>query len=586
MSFRTTLIVGLIFILAVVGYLVFKEVQPSKSKSELLDIKTAYNIQRDKITKIGLSYGDESLQPITLEKRGNEWYLSEPVEAPADPDKIKYLMDDLLNKRIKMRFKTKELARYGLDKPQITLSIWTEGSGENPYKSFLIGHKGVEYTVYAKEKGEPDVVIGIESSALDDFTKSPSDMRQRKIMRFASKDLDSIKIVRANMAEITLQKDEEGNWRMIEPVKSRADKDEVDKLAEAIRGIRVRVFEEDNPKDLSRYGLKKPSLQVEVKYGESTKRLLIGSKDPETGRLYVKLASQPYVYSIDSDLLDKIPKEPFDLRDKTVISFQRFDADRLKLIRPDGKLALRKKGEAKWEIEEPVKVEADEVAVDDLLFALDSLKAKGFVSEKAKELAKYGLERPRLEIQVQEVGKPDVYFVKVGGKTKDGYYVLGSYSNAVALISQDDFEKLNKGLLELRTKTVWDITTSDVAEVELKHDKTDVRCIRKGYDWHIVSPVKEKANNSEVNDILYEVHQLKALRFLPKPRSLSQYGLDKPRVYLKMTMRDGRKSYELSLGKEKDGEIYAKASVSEYPFMVDKDVLEKLLKTVEDLREK
>ncbi|HID57359.1 TPA: DUF4340 domain-containing protein, partial [Candidatus Poribacteria bacterium] len=338
MSFRTTLIVGLIFILAVVGYLVFKEVQPSKSKSELLDIKTAYNIQRDKITKIGLSYGDESLQPITLEKRGNEWYLSEPVEAPADPDKIKYLMDDLLNKRIKMRFKTKELARYGLDKPQITLSIWTEGSGENPYKSFLIGHKGVEYTVYAKEKGEPDVVIGIESSALDDFTKSPSDMRQRKIMRFASKDLDSIKIVRANMAEITLQKDEEGNWRMIEPVKSRADKDEVDKLAEAIRGIRVRVFEEDNPKDLSRYGLKKPSLQVEVKYGESTKRLLIGSKDPETGRLYVKLASQPYVYSIDSDLLDKIPKEPFDLRDKTVISFQRFDADRLKLIRPDGKL--------------------------------------------------------------------------------------------------------------------------------------------------------------------------------------------------------------------------------------------------------
>jgi len=411
-------------------------------------------------------------------------------------------------------------------------------------------------------------------------------MRQRKIMRFASKELKSIKIFRAGRVDIALQKDEEGNWKMIEPVKALADKDEVDKLAEAIRRIRVRVFEDDNPKDLNRYGLKTPSLQVEVRYGESSKRLLIGSKDPKTGRLYVKLASQPYVYSIDSDLLDKIPKEPFDLRDKTVISFQRFDADRLKLIRPKEKLALRKKGEAKWEIQEPIKVEADEVAVDDLLFALDSLKAKRFVSEKADNLARYGLKNPRLEIQVQEAGKPDIYFVKIGGKTKDGYYALGSYSNAVVLIGQDDFGKLNKGFLDLRTKTVWDITTSDVAEVELKHDEVSVKCIRKGYDWHIVSPVKEKANNSEVNDILYKVHQLKALRFLPKPQKLSQYGLDKPRVYLKMTMRDGETNYELILGKEKDGEIYAKASASEYPFMVDKDVLEKLQKTVEDLREK
>lgn len=586
MSFRTTLIVGLIFILALVGYLVFKEIQPSKSKSELVDIKTAYNIQRDKITKIRLSYGDESLQPITLEKRGNEWYLSEPVEAPADPDKIKYLLDDLLNKRVKMRFKTEDLAKYGLDKPQITVSVWTEGSGENPYKTFLIGHKSVEYTVYAKEKSEPDVVIGIESSALDDFTKSPSDMRLRKIMHFASKELKSIRLIRTGKADIALQKDEEGNWKMIEPVEARADKEEVDKLAEAIRGIRVRVFEDDNPKDLTRYGLKRPSLQVEVRYGESSKRLLIGSKDPKTGRLYVKLASQPYVYSIDSDLLEKISKDPFDLRDKTVISFQRFDADRLKIIRPKEKLVFRKKGEAKWEIEEPIKVEADEVAVDDLLFALDSLKAKRFISEKATDLAKYGLKSPHIEIQVQEAGKPDVYFVKVGGKSKDGYYALGSYSNAVVLIGQGDFEKLDKGFLDLRTKTVWDITTSDVAEVELKHDGTDVRCIRKGYDWHIVSPVKEKANNSEVNDILYKVHQLKALKFLPKPKSLSEYGLDKPRVYLRMTMRDGRTRYELALGKEKDGEIYARASVSEYPFMVDKDVLEKLQKTVEDLREK
>ena len=586
MSFRTTLIVGLIFIAALIGYFVFKEVQPSRSKSELVDIKTAYNIQRDKITKIRLFYGDKSLQPITLEKRGNEWYLSEPVEAPADPDKIKYLLDDLLNKRVKMRFRSKDMTKYGLDKPQITVSVWTEESGESPYKSFLIGRKGVEYTVYAKEKSEPDVVIGIESSALDDFTKSPSDMRQRKIMRFASKELKSIKLIRAGKADIALQKDEEDNWKMIEPVEARADKDEVDKLVEAIRGIRVRVFEDNSPKDLSRYGLKKPSLQVEVRYGESSKKLLIGSKDPKTGRLYVKLASQPYVYSIDSDLLDKISREPFDLRDKTVISFQRFDADRIKVIRQKEKLALRKKGEAKWEIQEPIKVEADEVAVDDLLFALDSLKAKRFVSEKAENLARYGLERPRLEIQVQEAGKPDIYFVKIGGKAKDGYYALGSYSNAVVLIGQDDFEKLDKNFLDLRTKTVWDITTSDVAEVELKHDETDVRCIRKGYDWHIVSPVKEKASNSEVNDILYKVHQLKALRFLPKPQKLSQYGLDKPRVYLKMTMRDGETNYELILGKEKDGEIYAKASASEYPFMVDKDVLEKLQKTVEDLREK
>jgi hypothetical protein len=584
MSFRTTLIVGLIFIIALVGYFVFKEVQSSKPKQELVDVKTAYDIQRDRITRIRLSYGDESFQPITVEKRGNEWYLSEPVEAPADPDKIKYLLDDLLNKRVKMRFKAEDLAKYGLDKPQITVSVWTESSGENPYKTFLIGEKGVEYTVYAKERNEADV-IGIESSALDDFTKSPSDLRQRRIMRFASEELKSITLIQAGKPEIALEKDEEDSWRMIKPVETRADKEEVDKLVEAIKGLKVAVFEDDSPKDLTRYGLDKPRIQAEVKYGENSKKLLIGSKDPNTGRIYVKLASQPYVYSVESDIADKLTKDPFDLRDKTVISFQRFDVERIEVIRSDEKVVIRRKGESKWVIEEPIQVDADDVVVGDLLFALDSVKAKRFVSEKAENLARYGLEEPRIEMRLQETGRPELHFIKIGDKAKDGVYVLGSYSDAVMLIGEGDFEKLDKSFLDLRTKTIWDITTSDVAELELKHDDLQIKCVRKGYNWHIVSPVKEKANNTEVNDILYEVRQLKALRFVPKPAK-PEYGLDKPQVYLKMTMRDGETSYELSLGKEVEGEIYAKASVSEYPFMVDKDILEKLKKRVEDLREK
>lgn len=583
MSFRTTLIVAIIFVAALGGYLAFKFAYKGEEKSEYVDIEEAYNLQRDQIVKIRLSYSDEELQPITLERRGEEWFLTEPVEAPADPDKVKYLLDDLLDKRVKMRFKAEDLAKYGLERPQIVVSVWTSASKE-PYREFLIGSKAIEYSVYAKERSDPDV-IAIESSALDDFTKTASDLRLRKIMRFALKEARSLTLSYPGRPAIKLSKDEEGKWRMLEPVETDADQDAVKEVLEELRDLRVAVFEDDSPKSLAKYGLERPRAKIEIEYDGKAKKLLIGSKDERTGRVYVKLASQPFVYSVEPDDVDGLFKKPLDLRDKTVMAFQRFETDRIEIIRGGERLVCRRKGEGKWEIVEPVKVEADETAVDDLLFSLDSLKAKKFVSEKAENLERFGLKPPKLEIKVQEAGKPDIYFVKLGSKTEEGVYALGSRLSAVVLISDSDFEKLDVTLLDLRTKQVWDIETSEVVELELKHNGTEIKCLRKGYDWHIVSPVKEKARNVAVGDMVYKVHDLKALRFVKGRKPLSELGLDKPRLVLKLKTRDG-KTYELKLGKEAEEGIYAKATGVEATFTVGEDVLDELKKTLEDLREK
>ena len=105
------------------------------------------------------------------EKNDNgEWQLIDPVTAYANESKVAEMLDDLLNKRIKRTMEVTNLNQFALDVPNIQIDLWTDGGTIG--KSFLIGSKTVNYSVYAKEASESHIFL-IESSALQDLTKSP-----------------------------------------------------------------------------------------------------------------------------------------------------------------------------------------------------------------------------------------------------------------------------------------------------------------------------------------------------------------------------------------------------------------------------
>ena len=194
MNFKTTLIILVIFVLLGGAYFFFGRPSPDaeQSQTDQQTIREVYTLSKDTIRQVRLSFKDESYQSLTLAKNTDDmWQLRAPFTADADASKINEMLQDLLEKKIKQTLEAEDLVQYGLQPPNIQIELWTEG--ETPAKIFLIGDRTVNYSVYTKEQSESHIFL-IESSALDDFTKSPSDLRNRSVFKFPSAEIRTLRL--------------------------------------------------------------------------------------------------------------------------------------------------------------------------------------------------------------------------------------------------------------------------------------------------------------------------------------------------------------------------------------------------------
>ena len=232
MNFKTTLIILVVFSLLGGIYFFFGRPSPDaeQSKADMQKIREVYMLNRDNIRQIRLSFKDESYQSLALAKNTDGiWQLRAPLTADANPSKINEMLQDLLEKKVKQTLEAEDLAQYGLQPPNIRIELWIEG--ETPAKTFLIGNRTVNYSVYTKEQSESHIFL-IESSALDDFTKAPSDLRDRNVFKFSPAEVATLHLQVAGKPEIRCERQVDlnpnatgavGEWEMIQPVKAKAD---------------------------------------------------------------------------------------------------------------------------------------------------------------------------------------------------------------------------------------------------------------------------------------------------------------------------------------------------------------------------
>ena len=110
-----------------------------------------------------------------------------------------------------------------------------------------------------------------------------------------------------------------------------ADATQVASMTSSLASLEVQRVVEENPGDLAQYGLDRPRIDVafRVRGQKEFQRLLIGEKAPAGGDIYAKTPDQSRVFLISSFLDTTFAKTPFDLRDKTVLKFERDRADAL-----------------------------------------------------------------------------------------------------------------------------------------------------------------------------------------------------------------------------------------------------------------
>ena len=597
MNFRTTLII-LVLLVGIGGayYLFFQEPSDKAAENEKPPIHEVYGVARDAVQQVEIAFADAAYQDLKLVKDGTgNWRLTTPIQVDADSEKVNQVLDDFLNKRVKQTLEVPELTQYGLNTPSITLSLWT--SEDSPAATFLIGKKAINFSVYTKEKSEANIFL-MESSALDDLTKSTTDLRDRSMLKFNTETVYSIQLQQKNSIGCVKLDD---TWHVLHPIEAKADAEVIETLLSELRALKVSTFEADGTDAnirarLEKYGLDAPRIRVVINDRDSTYTLSIGSAVPaETGtqeQVYVKVSvDQDAIYTVSEDVYNLLNKSVFDLRDKRVMDFQRIDTIRFEIKQDEETTVGTRNYDDTWELQTPTgKVKADADAVSDLIFGVDSLEAAAFVDGPNHNFVSYGLAPPSIKVAFTQRGeeKPAVLFI--GNRTQDGtVYVKSEQSKQVIRVKPALIDNIALGIAWLRDKQVLNFHIDDAIRLtSTLPGETPFTCQRLGTNWRLTAPVQEDANNAEVNAIIYELDDLRAAAFVGSKSTLTDTttGFSNPNARLIVELRN-QKIYTLQVGNRVDasGRFYARLQHEpNLIFLLTADLIPKLRTTLERIR--
>ena len=234
------------------------------------------------------------------------------------------------------------------------------------------------------------------------------------------------------------------------------------------------------------------------------------------------------------------------------------------------------------------KIKADAEAVDDLLFGVDSLEASAFVDEPVKSLVSYGLAAPSIKVAFTQRGEEKPVVLLIGDHAEDGtVYVKAEHTAQVARVKRSLIDKIALGAAWLRDKQVLNFHIDDAIRLTLLHAEESLTCQRLGTNWRLTAPVKENANNAEVNAIIYELDDLRADAYVGSESTLTDTttGFNSLQVQLTIELRN-QKVYTLQVGRsDASGRFYARLQHEpNLIFLLNAELVPKLKTTLALLR--
>ena len=360
MQFRNTIIV-LVLLILVGGYIYF--FQAGKSEEET---KKLFNIKADDITRIVLKYPD---QEIEVARTNGAWKLVKPIKANADPSAVSTLTHEIADADVKRTVDDNptDLAPFGLAKPDVTVVASTR---DKTLPGVEVGRKSpIGYSVYIKTTDNPAVLL--TSGAFGPGTKrTVSDLRDHTLMSFKVDDVNKLTVKQDGLPPVELEK-EQGNWKIVKPVKYNADSNGVRTLLASLSNARIDEFTSDNPANVSRYGLDKPALEVSIYTGpgQSHQTLEFGQREAGPGKddYYVQRGDKPNVYTVHNYVFSDANKSLNDLRDRTVVAFDPDKVQQIKFTGNGKSFSVARATDDKWTETDGGKSDADPAKVRQFL---------------------------------------------------------------------------------------------------------------------------------------------------------------------------------------------------------------------------
>jgi hypothetical protein len=426
------------------------------------------------------------------------------------------------------------------------------------------------------------LLVAVYFFELKDKGESTEDM----LISVSTENVEKI-IFQTEGQTIQFQRQDE-EWMIIDPVEAKADKYEVNRLADDFTNLRIERVVEEEPTDLEKYGI--PQKQVELYFSDQEKpeKILIGSENPLDKTFFAKREEETRVVLIPSSLKSLLEKGVFDFRQKDIFKFESDQAKRVKLD-ADGIHWEAEKEDEDWFLKKPIDALAQNSKINDILNALSNLKATAFVSENKQEegIRNLGLDNPdyKVEINFPVENKQVIFSIH---KQDDKTHAVSSISPKILQVEDSILEDLKKEPGDLRNKEVADFFTWEVTKLHIrKGDNSFALSKDSEENWKFEEQTLQEVDEEKVQSFLRKLESLESQEFVDPPLNLSDYGLDPAQAEIKIwsgKQEETPKELTIQIGKEESESktVFLKNHRFQYVFKVDSSFLEEFPERAED----
>ena len=369
------------------------------------------------------------------------WRLTEPRPARVDNSLLQQLFQQLQNARVGQFVSDApggDLEPYGLQTPEAVLAL---DQGTNSVLTVQFGKSPTNNPaqVYARRSNYPMIVVTVPKQLLDLVRAPYTDFLDKRLVEFTADAVDRIE-VRAAEAFV-LQKQADGNWRIIEPFNAAADPALVKGFLGRLNSLPIvdLVKEVVTPEDLPTYGLSPAKWQYVLKgpvWAGGTNQLIvqIDFGTNQADKIYVRRSDENSVYTtrLEEKGWPVLPQSAFELRDRHIWNFTTNQVVGVAIEFKGKAYKLQRSGDGRWRFADVSQGIVNVFALEEAMFRLGQLWSIAWIARGKVDPARYGFTNPphKLSIDVNNGDKATTLTVEFGGQSLSG----GPY----ALVELDD----------------------------------------------------------------------------------------------------------------------------------------------------
>ena len=329
--------------------------------------------------------------------------------------------------------------------------------------------------------------------------------------------------VRAEGGAATELRQDDGVWSVVAPVETAADDVAATSLAATLSSLEINRVLEEGPVDLDPFGLAAPALEIGVSAagGDRRQRLLIGDVTPTGADRYAKLAGSDRVFLIAGYHRTTLNKTTFDLRDKTILDFDRDALGRFEVASGERTIEFAKDGDD-WRLAAPLAAAADFGTVEGLIGSLGSGQMRAVASESADTPDEFGLDAPAHTVSLHAGSATAT--LHVGAETADGtYYARDAARPFVFTVDASLVTNLERGAEEYRRKDLFAFRAFNASRLEVERGDDAVVFEKRAAEeddedaedtWELVAPEAGSVAHDAIDDLLSKLSGLRAESFL------------------------------------------------------------------------